>query len=89
MQAVNSTRTIFWQVVFALPIFLGVALTTEEPLIGPITLRTVAGMGYSSFVVVGIAFILWVRLLEKHPPGLLSVFLRRRFAELQTAIPGA
>ena len=75
VQAVNSTRTIFWQVVFALPIFLAVALATEAPLSGSITMRTAAAMAYCSFGVVGIAFIVWVRLLEKYPPGLLSVFV--------------
>ncbi|MEZ5362226.1 MAG: DMT family transporter [Bryobacterales bacterium] len=75
VQGINSTRTIFWQVVFALPLFLIVALLTEEPLAGPITVRTAAAMAYCSFGVVGIAFIVWVRLLEKYPPGLLSVFV--------------
>lgn len=75
VQAVNSTRTIFWQVVFALPVFLIVALATEAPLSGPLTLRTAGAMAYCSLGVVGIAFIVWVRLLEKYPPGLLSVFV--------------
>lgn len=75
VQGINSTRTIFWQVVFGLPIFLVVALATEQPLAGPLTLRTAGAMAYCSFGVVGIAFILWVRLLEKYPPGFLSVFV--------------
>ena len=75
VQAVNSTRTIFWQVVLALPLFFIVALATEQPLAGPLTLRTAGAMAYCSFGVVGIAFIVWVRLLEKYPPGLLSVFV--------------
>jgi drug/metabolite transporter (DMT)-like permease len=75
VQAVNSTRTIFWQVVFSLPLFLAVALATERPLAGPPTVRTAAAMAYCSFAVVGVAFIVWVRLLEKYPPGLLSVFV--------------
>ncbi len=75
VQAIQSTRTIFWQVVFALPLFLVCALASEQPLSGPLTLRTAGAMAYCSFGVVGVAFIVWVRLLERYPPGLLSVFV--------------
>ena len=76
VQRMNSTKAIVWQVSFALPVFLAVAALTEpELLVGPATPRVLAAFLYCSWGVVGIAFILWVRLLERHPPGLISVFV--------------
>jgi drug/metabolite transporter (DMT)-like permease len=75
VQTINSTRTLFWQVAISLPIFLVVAAMLEPPLSGELTLRPIAATLYCSIGVVGLAFILWVRLLEKHTPGLMSVFV--------------
>ncbi|MBI1355220.1 MAG: EamA family transporter [Acidobacteria bacterium] len=76
VQNLDSTKTIVWQVTFTLPIFLTAAALTEPHLvIGPATVRVLAAFLYCSWGVVGIAFILWVRLLQKHPPGLISVFV--------------
>lgn len=75
VQRLDPIRTIFWQVALSSLIFLAAASATEPMLIGPLTPRVLKAMAYGSFGVVGIAFILWVRLLQKHPPGMLSVFV--------------
>ena len=75
VQKIDSTRTIFWQVAFSLPVFLAVALTFEDPAIRIESRRPVVAMAYCSFGVVGLAFIFWVRLLAKHAPGVISVFV--------------
>ncbi len=75
VQHVESTKTIFWQVGFSLPVFLVCAVVSEPMLVGPLTTRVIVSSLYCSFLVVGVAFILWVRLLEAHSPGLLSVFV--------------
>ena len=75
VQRVNSTKTIVWQVSLALPIFVAGGLLFEPgPITGEITPRIAAALLYCGVGVVGVAFILWVRLLQKHPPGLISVF---------------
>ena len=51
------------------------AALTEPILVGPLTPGVILSWLYCSFAVVGVAFILWVRLLEAHSPGLLSVFV--------------
>ena len=75
VQTVNSTKAMFWQVAFSIPIFLGAAALTEPPLVGPLTLGPVLSWLYCSFGVVGVAFVLWVRLLETNSPALLSIFV--------------
>ena len=44
-------------------------------MVGPLTLGPLISWLYCSFGVVGVAFILWVRLLKTNSPGLLSVFV--------------
>lgn len=76
VQSLNSTKTIVWQVTLAIPVFVLTALYFEPlPVAAEITPRIAIAMLYCGVGVVGIAFILWVRLLEKHPPGLISVFV--------------
>lgn len=75
VQKIDPIRTIFWQVVFSLPCFLVVAAVFEGPAVVELATRPVVAMLYCSFGVVGVAFILWVRLLKQYPPGLISVFV--------------
>ncbi len=76
VQNLNSTKTIVWQVTMAIPVFVLAGAALEgAPVAGEVTLTIAAAMLYCGSGVVGIAFILWVRLLEKHPPGLISVFV--------------
>ena len=75
VQSLHPVRTIFWQVLLSIPMLLTVALLTEPMTTAPVTNRVLIAMAYCSFLVVGVAFILWVRLLQKHPPGLLTVFV--------------
>lgn len=75
VQSIDSTRTIFWQVVFSLPVFFAVAAVFEEPNFQIDSWRPVIAMAYCSFGVVGLAFIFWARLLTKHAPGVISVFV--------------
>lgn len=76
VQTLNSTMTIVWQVALATPVFAVTALMFETaPAAADITPRIAIAMLYCGIGVVGIAFILWVRLLAAHPPGLISVFV--------------
>ena len=75
VQNIEPTKTIFWQVGFSLPVFLVCASVAEPLTVGPLTLRVIAAWLYCSLLVVGVAFMLWVRLLQAHSPGLLSVFV--------------
>lgn len=75
VQTIDSTRTVFWQVGFSLPVFLVCAAAAEPWMVGPLTAGPLLAWLYCSFAVVGVAFILWVRLLEANSPALLSVFV--------------
>ena len=74
VQIMPSTRALFWQVVLAEMIFLGGALLFEPMTVGPLTARAVGGLLYQGLIVAGVGFILWVRLLHDHAPGVISVF---------------
>ncbi|MDE0623302.1 MAG: DMT family transporter [Bryobacterales bacterium] len=75
VQHMDSMRVIFWQVGFSLPVFLLFAAIFEPLMVGPLTLWPFVSWMYCSLGVVGIAFVLWIRLLEKNSPALLSVFV--------------
>ena len=75
IQFIDSTRTVFWQVGFSLPVLLVCAALAEPLMVGPLTPGPLISWLYCSFGVVGVAFILWVRLLKTNSPGLLSVFV--------------
>lgn len=75
VQTIDVIRTVFWQVGFSLPVFLVCAVATEPMMVGPLTLGPLLAWLYCSFGVVGVAFILWARLLQTNSPGLLSVFV--------------
>lgn len=74
VQIMPSTRAVFWQVVLAELIFLAGALVFEPMTVGPLTTRVIGGLLYQGVIVAGIGFILWVRLLHDHAPGVISVF---------------
>lgn len=76
VQTIDVIRTVFWQVGFSLPVFLVCAVAAEpEMMVGELTLGPLLAWLYCSFGVVGVAFILWARLLQTNSPGLLSVFV--------------
>lgn len=75
VQRIDAIKTVFWQVGFSLPVFLVCGALAEPLMVGPLTLGPLLSWLYCSFGVVGVAFILWARLLEFNSPGLLSVFV--------------
>ena len=76
VQFIDPVRTVFWQVGFSLPTFLACALVWEPMMmVGPLTLAPLLAWLYCSFGVVGLAFLLWIRLLKTNSPALLSVFV--------------
>lgn len=74
VQIMPSTRALFWQVVLGELFFLSGALLFEPMTVGPLTGRVIGGLLYQGVIVAGIGFVLWVRLLQNHAPGVISVF---------------
>ena len=75
VQFIDPVRTVFWQVGFSLPAFLACAVAWEPMMVGPLTLGPLLAWLYCSLGVVGLAFLLWIRLLKTNSPALLSVFV--------------
>lgn len=74
VQWIEPTKTVFWQTVLSLPLFL--AGTSFEPAVerAPLGWVPVAGVLYQGLAVGAAGLILWAYLLRKHSPGTLSVF---------------
>ncbi len=75
VQDIDPIKAMFWQCGLSLPMFLAWAALTGPMMVGPLTARPILALLYCSVCVVGIAFVLWTRLLEANPPGLISVFV--------------
>ncbi len=75
VQFIDPVRTVFWQVGFSLPVFLVCAVLWGPMMVGPLTLGPLLAWLYCSLGVVGLAFLLWIRLLKTNSPALLSVFV--------------
>lgn len=74
VQRIEPLRAIFWQIAFSTPCFLAAAALVEEPLVGPIHAPPILAILYQGVIVAGGCFVVWVKLLRKTPPGVLSVF---------------
>lgn len=74
VQTVDPVRSVVWQMLLAVPIFLAIAALTEPPLLKKLTWQAVAAICYQGVVVAGICFIVWANLLKKHASGTLSMF---------------
>ena len=70
----DPARTIFWQTLFAVPIFGPAAWLLEPALTGPLDWKPLLALFYQGFVVAGFLFIVWARLLRRTPAGALSVY---------------
>lgn len=74
VQRVHPTRSVVWQMLLSVPLFLAVAVVTEPPVLGHLTWQAVAAIAYQGIIVAGICFIAWAELLRKHAAGTLSMF---------------
>jgi len=74
VQTVDPVRSVVWQMLLSVPLFLLFAAFTEPPVVGGVTWQAVAAISYQGLVVAGICFIVWTHLLRKHAAGTLSMF---------------
>lgn len=74
VQSVDPVRSVVWQMLLSVPLFLLAAALTEPPVIGGVTWQAVTAISYQGVVVAGLCFIVWADLLKKHASGTLSMF---------------
>ncbi len=74
VQGIEPIKTVVWQMVIALPVFLGLAVLFEPPVLGPVRAAPVLAIVYQGVVVATICFILWTILLRRHSAGTLAMF---------------
>ena len=75
VQSIEPIRTVLWQTIFSLPVFLSAAWLLEPPLLAA-SIPTVPLLAvlYQGVVVAGLCFVGWTMLLKRHSPGKLSMF---------------
>jgi drug/metabolite transporter (DMT)-like permease len=74
VQKVDPVRSVLWQMLVSLPLFLTAAILTEPMVYGHLTTEAMVAISYQGVLVAGFCFILWARLLQKHSAGTLSMF---------------
>lgn len=74
VQRVNTFKPVVWQMLFALPVFLLLALLLEPMLLKPLTWQPVSAIAYQGVIIGGFCFVTWTQLLQKHAAGVLSMF---------------
>ncbi len=74
VQRVDPARSIVWQMLLSVPLFLAVAIVSEPMLLKPLSTEAVCAILYQGVIVAGICFIVWAELLKKHAAGTLTMF---------------
>lgn len=75
VQRVDPARSVVWQMLLSVPLFLAVAIVSEPPVLSPgVTWQALAAISYQGIIVAGICFIVWAELLRHHAAGTLSMF---------------
>jgi len=70
----DPLRPVIWQMILALPGFLGLAWYFEPPLTQPLTYVPVLAILYQALVVAGVCFVVWTTLLRRHSAGNLAMY---------------
>lgn len=70
----DPLRPVIWQMILALPCFLGLAWYFEPPLTQPLTYVPVLAILYQALVVAGVCFVVWTTLLRRHSAGNLAMY---------------
>lgn len=76
VQRVDPARSVVWQMLLSVPLFLVIAAISEPPVLAArgLTWQAMAAISYQGIVVAGICFIVWAELLRHHSAGTLSMF---------------
>lgn len=74
VQNIDPVRTVVWQMMWSVPLFLVIAAASEPMVYGHVTWQAVAAISYQGVVVAGVCFIVWAELLKHHAAGTLSMF---------------
>lgn len=74
VRSIDPVRSLVWQMALSVPLFLVFALATEPMVYGHVTMTAVLAILFQGFIVAGMCFVIWVRLLRRHAAGTLSMF---------------
>lgn len=74
VQKVDPARTVVWQMIWSVPLFLFIAWISEPMVYGRVTWQALVAISYQGVVIAGVCFIVWAELLKKHSAGTLSMY---------------
>lgn len=75
VQRINAYKLLFWQMVFALPLFFGLGLIFEGSSSHTLTLNLALAILYQGMVVGGFCFVVWTLILKRFSASKASAFM--------------
>ena len=75
VQRINAYKLLFWQMIFALPLFFGLGLIFERSSPHTLSLRLVLAILYQGAIIAGFCFVAWTLILKRHSASKASAFL--------------
>jgi drug/metabolite transporter (DMT)-like permease len=67
-------QMVFYQLIFSVPLLLGLSFTFEDPMISGFSLLTGISLFYQCVIVASITFIIWFEMVHRYPVSLLHAF---------------
>jgi drug/metabolite transporter (DMT)-like permease len=74
LQRIETTKVVFWQMVFSLPVFAVSGAIFESLDLSRLTWPAAAAMGYQGIVIAGLGFMISASLIRKYRPSLVTSF---------------
>jgi drug/metabolite transporter (DMT)-like permease len=72
LRSVRATTLLFWQTVVALPLFFAASAAWEDWSRVTLTAESAAGLAYQGWLVSGLCFLIWFKLVHEYPVSQLA-----------------
>ena len=74
LQRIETTKVVFWQMVFSLPLFAASGAVLESLDLSRLTWTAAAAIGYQGIVIAGLGFMISASLIRQYRPSLVTSF---------------
>ncbi len=71
---IDPLQTLFYQVLFSIPLLFGFSLLLETPIVGAVSLTGVMALAYQCIIVAFLSYLVWFELVHRYQVSLLHAF---------------
>ncbi len=71
---IDPLQTLFYQVVFSIPLLFCLSFALESPLVHGVTVTGIAALAYQCIMVAFLSYLVWFELVHRYPVSLLHAF---------------